>query len=194
MIARMHQFVKPYILYIQFDVCFLVQIQTIVQCLYPCMCMWIVYMMLHGLDYQCKQYLLLQHLLCCETISFYMCQSSLWDSTHTNSKGVSYTFPMHVTIKLHIIHQGPRIMIVYKISKVIQNKLICISRFHGIDILTIFQWSSQKWKLLISVSYMMIFWCYFGIIQLFLGHSINMAHSCIAMLHCQTILSKISGK
>ena len=35
------------------------------------------------------------------------------------------------------------------------------------------------------------FGCYFGIIQLFLGHSINMVHSCIAMLKVQTMLSKI---
>ena len=29
--------------------------------------------------------------------------------------------------------------------------------------------------------------CYFCFIQLFLGHSINMVHSCITMLQVQTI-------
>ena len=38
------------------------------------------------------------------------------------------------------------------------------------------------------------FGCYFGIIQLFLGHSIDMVHSCIAMLKIHTMLSKLSGK
>ena len=38
------------------------------------------------------------------------------------------------------------------------------------------------------------FGCYFGIIQLFLDHSIDMVHSCIAMLKVQTMLSKLSGK
>ena len=45
------------------------KIQTIVPCLYHCMCMSIVYMMLYGYDYQFQQYLLSQHLLCSETIS-----------------------------------------------------------------------------------------------------------------------------
>ena len=40
----------------------------------------------------------------------------------------------------------------------------------------------------------MIYGCYFDIIQLFLAHSINMVHSCIAMLKVQTMLSKLSGK
>ena len=50
----------------------------------------------------------------------------------------------YIIIQLHIIHQRPRIMNVYHItSKEIQNNLICISRFHGIDILTLFQWRCQ---------------------------------------------------
>ena len=46
--------------------------------------------------------------------------------------------------QLHIIHLGPRIMIVYNmISKEAQNNLVCISRLHGIDILTMLQWGCQ---------------------------------------------------
>ena len=40
-----------------------------------------------------------------------------------------------IIMQLPIIHQRSRIMIVYHmISEVIQNNLICIIRFHGIDI------------------------------------------------------------
>ena len=35
---------------------------------------------------------------------------------------------------------------------------------------------------------------YFDIIQLFLGHGMDMVHSCIAMLQVQTIYSKHSAK
>ena len=46
----------------------------------------------------------------------------------------------YIIMQLHIIHQRPRIMIVYHmISEVIQNNLICIIRFHGIDIPILFQ-------------------------------------------------------
>ena len=84
--------------------------------------------------------------------SLYMCESTLWDSTHTHSKGVSVTLQLHILlqlyayiiIQLHIIHQRPRIMIVYHmISEVIQNNLICIIRFHGVDIPIVFQWGHQ---------------------------------------------------
>ena len=41
----------------------------------------------------------------------------------------------YIIMQLHIIHQRPRIMIVYHmISEVIQNNPICTIRFHGIDI------------------------------------------------------------
>ena len=47
-------------------------------------------------------------------------------------------------LQLHIIHQRPRIMIVYHmISEVIQNNLVCIIRFHGVDIPIVFQWGHQ---------------------------------------------------
>ena len=50
----------------------------------------------------------------------------------------------YIIIQLHIIHQRPRIMIVYHmISEVIQNNLICIIRFHGVDIPIVFQWGCQ---------------------------------------------------
>ena len=45
-----------------------------------------------------------------------------------------------IIMQLHIIHQRPRIMIVYHMmSEVIQNNLICIIRFHGINIPILFQ-------------------------------------------------------
>ena len=81
-----------------------------------------------------------------------MCESTLWDSTHTNLKGVSVTLQLYILLQLyayiilqlHIIHQGPRIMIVYHmISEVIQNNLICIIRFHGVDVPIVFQWEHQ---------------------------------------------------
>ena len=50
----------------------------------------------------------------------------------------------YIIIQLYIIHQRPRIMIVYhEISEVIQNNLICIIRFHGVDIPIVFQWGHQ---------------------------------------------------
>ena len=50
----------------------------------------------------------------------------------------------YIIIQLHIIHQRPRIMIVYHmISEVIQNNLVCIVRFHGVDIPIVFQWGHQ---------------------------------------------------
>ena len=50
-------------------------------------------------------------------------------------------------MQLHIIHQRPRIMIVYHvISEVFQNNLICIIRFHGVDIPIVFQWGINKVK------------------------------------------------
>ena len=86
-------------------------------------------------------------------------------------------------------------MIVYHmISEVIQNNLICIIRCHGIDIPILFQWGVNKVK---TVNYCWLcddFGCYFGIIQLFLVNSINVVHSCIAMLQAQTMYSKLSGK
>ena len=84
--------------------------------------------------------------------SWYTCESTFWDNTHTHSKGVSVTLQLHILlqlyayiiIQLHIIHQRPRIMIVYHmISEVIQNNLICIIRFHGVDIPIVFQWGYQ---------------------------------------------------
>ena len=60
------------------------------------------------------------------------------------------TLQLHILLQLyaynymHIIHQRPRIMIVYHmISEVIQNNLICIIRFHGVDIPMVFQWGHQ---------------------------------------------------
>ena len=53
----------------------------------------------------------------------------------------------YIIIQLHIIPQRPRIMIVYHmISEEIQDNLICISRFHGIDILTLFKGNVNKMK------------------------------------------------
>ena len=84
--------------------------------------------------------------------SLCMCESTSWENTHTHSKGVSVTLQLHILlqlyayiiIQLHIIHQRPRIMIVYHdISEVIQNNLICIIRFHGVDIPIVFQWGHQ---------------------------------------------------
>ena len=84
-----------------------------------------------------------------------MCESTLWDSTHTHSKGVSITLQLHILfqlyayiiMQLHIIHQRPRIMIVYHmISEVIQNNLNCIISFHGVDIPIVFQWGVNKVK------------------------------------------------
>ena len=50
----------------------------------------------------------------------------------------------YIIIQLHIINQRPRIMIVYHvILEVIQNNLICIIRFHGVDIPMVFQWGHQ---------------------------------------------------
>ena len=50
----------------------------------------------------------------------------------------------YIIIQLHIIHQRPRIMIVYHmISEVIQNNLVCIIRFHGVDIPIVFQLGHQ---------------------------------------------------
>ena len=50
----------------------------------------------------------------------------------------------YIIIQLHIIHQRSRIIIVYHtISEVIQNKLICIIRFHGVDMPILFQWEHQ---------------------------------------------------
>ena len=50
----------------------------------------------------------------------------------------------YIIMQLHIIHQRPRIMIMcHMISDVIQNNLICIIRFHGIDIPILFQWGCQ---------------------------------------------------
>ena len=81
-----------------------------------------------------------------------MCESTLWDSTHTHSNGASVTLQLHIMlqlyayiiIQLHIIHQRPRTMIVYHmISEVIQNNLVCIIRFHGVDIPIVFQWGHQ---------------------------------------------------
>ena len=57
-----------------------------------------------------------------------------------------------------------------------------------------FNWGVNKMK---TVYYYWLcddFGCYFGIMQLFLGHSIDMVHSCTAMLKIQTMLSKLSGK
>ena len=50
-------------------------------------------------------------------------------------------------MQLHIIHQRPSIMIVYNmISNKMQNNIVSIGRFHGIDILTLFQWGVNKMK------------------------------------------------
>ena len=81
------------------------------------------------------------------------------------------------------------------ISEVIQNNLICIIRFHGVDIPIVFQWGHQwEWKLLIGIGYMMIFDVILASYNIFLGHNINMVHSCIVMLEVQTMLSKIQEK
>ena len=51
---------------------------------------------------------------------------------------------VYIIMQLHIIHQRPRIMIVYHmISEVIQNNLNCIIRFHGVDVPKVFQWGCQ---------------------------------------------------
>ena len=67
---------------------------------------------------------------------------------HVSSSFSSYYYYIlslcSVTLQLHIIHQRPGIMIVYAMtSEVIQNNLISIIRFHGIDIPILFQWGCQ---------------------------------------------------
>ena len=81
----------------------------------------------------------------CVTDCFTGC---LWcDCAIGCDKGCCYLAIAYITMQLHIIHQGPRIKIAYNmISKEIQNNVICISRFHGIDILILFQWGVNKVK------------------------------------------------
>ena len=76
----------------------------------------------------------------------------VWDYDQYFILPVCVTLQMHILlqlyayiiIQLHIIHQRSRIMIVYHmISEVIQNNLICIIRFHGVDIPIVFQWGHQ---------------------------------------------------
>ena len=69
----------------------------------------------------------------------------------------------YIIMQLHIIHQRPKIMIVYHmISEVIQNNLICIIRFHGIDIPIVFQWgcpwNENCWLGLVIGWCWMLFW------------------------------------
>ena len=76
-----------------------------------------------------------QHMpVCAKMISFYV----------TLQLHILLQLYAYIIMQLHIIHQRPRIMIVYHmISEVIQDNLVCIIRFHGVDIPIVFQWGHQ---------------------------------------------------
>ena len=71
---------------------------------------------------------------------------------------------MHILLYSCIQYtRDPKIMIVYHmISEVIQNNLICIIRFHGVDICIVFQWgchqSENCWLGLVIWWLWMLYW------------------------------------